>query len=331
MLVTATFIFSGCEPAEDMPSPGGGGGNTSEYTGVWVRLPGPSGDRTDLAIGNIPGEPSTRVYMCEKKGSLTPGFFKGHISGSTITFDAQYGLPTYTVSIDGGELLLKGNISSSIATPYTKGSWGGDCGPLQGPGTTGGNDFVGVWVRLPGPSGDRSDLAIGNIPGEPASRVYMCEKKGSLTPGFFKGNISGSTITFDSQYGLPTYTVSMYGDELLLKGNISTSIATPYKKGSWGGDCGPLQGGGTGSGTGEVMFWTRSDLGCGNITVTISGQSKTMTSYFTSGAPSCGTSGAATFELPEGTYSYSASCNNYHWGPSNVTVTENGCFRMELK
>jgi hypothetical protein len=79
------------------------------------------------------------------------------------------------------------------------------------------------------------------------------------------------------------------------------------------------------------MFWTRSDQNCGTITVTISGQTRSITSYYSSGAPSCGASGCATFTLAPGTYSYTATCDTYNWGPTTITVTEDGCFKMELQ
>jgi len=106
----------------------GGGGSSSPYKGIWVRQLGASGDETDLAIGTIPGEPANAVWMCEWKGSV--GLYKGTISGDIITFEPQYGLPTYTVKMEGNELMLKGNVSQSIFTPYRKGSWTSHCGKL---------------------------------------------------------------------------------------------------------------------------------------------------------------------------------------------------------
>lgn len=98
-----------------------------------------------------------------------------------------------------------------------------------------------------------------------------------------------------------------------------------------GGTGGGTGGGGTGGGTtnGNVMFWTQSDQGCGNISVTLYGQSGTISSYYSSGAPSCGGSGCANFSIPAGTYSYSASCQGYTWSGS-VTSTAGGCFKMRL-
>ncbi|WP_276135077.1 hypothetical protein [Polluticoccus soli] len=123
--VTPTMTINRKPVAVTLTGSTGGG---SPYTGIWVRELGASGDETDLAIGNIPGEAANRVWMCEYKGQV--GLYKGTISGSTITFDAQYGLPTYTVSKDGDKLMLQGNITGSLATPYSKGSWTAHCGTL---------------------------------------------------------------------------------------------------------------------------------------------------------------------------------------------------------
>lgn len=97
--------------------------------------------------------------------------------------------------------------------------------------------------------------------------------------------------------------------------------------GSGGGNGGGTGGGGNGNG--DIIFWTQSDHGCGPINVTINGQSGSITSYF-SASPSCGTSGCANFTLPAGNYTYSAECDSYTWGPTSVTVTEGGCFKMRL-
>ena len=62
-----------------------------------------------------------------------------------------------------------------------------------------------------------------------------------------------------------------------------------------------------GGGSGQAMFWTASDLGCGNISVTCNGTTLLVTGY-NQNAPACGSSNSATFTLAPGTYNYSASC-----------------------
>lgn len=115
------------------PGPGTGGGGTtaSPLSGTWVRLPGPSGDRTDIAIGGIKNEPANRVYMCEKKGSTAAGFYKGTLTGSVVKWDAQHGLPDADFTLSNGQLIVKYKVDYSLPTPYNKGSWSGECGPLE--------------------------------------------------------------------------------------------------------------------------------------------------------------------------------------------------------
>jgi len=82
-------------------------------------------------------------------------------------------------------------------------------------------------------------------------------------------------------------------------------------------------------GTGNYTFWTSADYGCGPVTVTINGVSKVINSYF-SESPNCNEEGAATFSLPQGSYTFTAECNNIKWGPSAITVINGTCFKMEL-
>lgn len=196
----------------------------------------------------------------------------------------------------------------------------------------GSSSLTGVWVRIVDSSGDETDIAIGGISGEPSNRVYMCEWKGNV--GLYKGYINGNTITWDSQYGLPNASAKKVGAKLeFYYPSVSNSLPTYYDSGSWSRHCGTLSISGAGSGsnskTGNAMFWISSDLGCGHITVTVNGQSKTISSYYNSSTPSCGASGCANFTLSPGTYNFSASCDNKTWN-SSITVEEGGCQKMRL-
>ncbi len=96
MLLPIVFI-SACKKAEmDSGSP----------NGVWQRYGSARGYNTDLAVGDIPGEPANRVYMCEHPGSPTAGLYKGFINGNTITWDAAYGLPNAEFNPVGSERTL---------------------------------------------------------------------------------------------------------------------------------------------------------------------------------------------------------------------------------
>jgi hypothetical protein len=106
--------------------------NDSEYKGVWNRILGPSGDRTDIAIGVIEGEPSNRVYMCEKKGSSAAGLYKGILNTNIITWDERYNLPKTRISISDSQMEFEYlDCSFCLITNYKKGTWGGDCGALE--------------------------------------------------------------------------------------------------------------------------------------------------------------------------------------------------------
>jgi hypothetical protein len=94
------------------------------------------------------------------------------------------------------------------------------------------------------------------------------------------------------------------------------------------GSCGTVSGGGGTSNTGNIIFWTQTDHGCGPITVTINNQSGSINSYY-GAAPACGANGGANFTLPAGNYSYTAKCAKYQWG-SSITITAGGCIKMKL-
>jgi hypothetical protein len=92
-------------------------------------------------------------------------------------------------------------------------------------------------------------------------------------------------------------------------------------------------GGGTGSGStnGNVMFWTKNST-IGTITVNFNGQTNQITKYQSSGSPSgCQVLGFANYNLPTGTYSYTASSvSGIQWSGSVNVPTNNGCFLQEL-
>src|SRR6185436_12122936 len=99
--------------------------------GVWVRIIGASGDKTELAIGGIDGEPANRVYMCELKGSTAAGLYKGILtSDNTIIWDNP-NLPKTYVSIKGSELEFDYKCCNALPTYYKPGKWTAECGPLK--------------------------------------------------------------------------------------------------------------------------------------------------------------------------------------------------------
>jgi hypothetical protein len=189
----------------------------------------------------------------------------------------------------------------------------------------------GIWQRFGSPKGYKTDLAVGNIPGEPANRVYMCEHPGSPSEGLYKGYINGNIITWDSEFGLPNAEFKQVNNYMTLYFNVGLpEDAGKYARGIWTNTCGPLSKENTNENgsIGNVLFWTASDLGCGDIQVTIEGVTKTIDSYY-SASPTCGSSGCANFTLPVGVYSYSASCSSYTWN-GTISCTNNGCSKMQF-
>lgn len=104
--------------------------NGNPVFGRWERVVGANGDYTELAIGNINGEESNRVYMCEKNGSQA-GLYKGYIDGNKIIWDAEYGVPDFYVEIKDDQFVLTvPDCPICLPTYYFEDPWDGDCGPL---------------------------------------------------------------------------------------------------------------------------------------------------------------------------------------------------------
>ena len=83
---------------------------------------------------------------------------------------------------------------------------------------------------------------------------------------------------------------------------------------------------------GNVTFYFASNMA--NATVTINGQSSTITQYYPNAAPNCNGVGCANFSLPAGTYAYTATSSQYTWGitkPAYAAVTANGCNTYQLQ
>lgn len=81
---------------------------------------------------------------------------------------------------------------------------------------------------------------------------------------------------------------------------------------------------------GDVMFWTNSDYFGGRIKVTFRNATMTLTHYYSTSTPSCGSQGCATYEnVPIGTYSYHAENSWYTWN-GEITVREGQCSKMRL-
>jgi hypothetical protein len=135
-LILICIVLNSCLKVPVDPSGSGSGGSgsgSSNFSGIWVRIIGQSGDQTNIAIGGISGEPSNRVYMCELKGSTSiPGLYKGTLVENVITWDATYGLPKTYLRMVGSELEFDYKCCGMLPTNYQKGAWAGECVSLSG-------------------------------------------------------------------------------------------------------------------------------------------------------------------------------------------------------
>lgn len=160
-----------------------------------------------------------------------------------------------------------------------------------------------------------SDLGCGNI------TVTIGSSSGVIT-NYYNTSIPNCGAAYCATFTLTpgTYSYTATCSSKTWSGSITITA----------GDCSKIQltSSGGGSTTGQGMFWIASDLGCGNINVTVNGITRTISTFYAS-APSCGASGCATFDLSPGTYAYSASCSGKTWN-SNITITAGGCNRIQL-
>lgn len=179
--------------------------------------------------------------------------------------------------------------------------------------------YYGDWKR----DGMETYLRLGE------SSAIACTN-GNITNGTF--NPSEPSMTFVIQGDVLKFPLMFTNGQLLVgvpDQGVNTHNAQYYSKADEN-TC--LDGGGNGGGgnatTGNATFWVQTDLGCGNITVVLNGTSGVISNYYSSN-PSCNASGSANFELPAGTYSYSASCTNLTWN-GTITITNGGCSTMQL-
>lgn len=248
---------------------------------------------SDLSCGNI-------TVTLSGTSKLITGYSTGIPTcgaANTATFSVSPGTYTYTAGCTGktwsGSITITAGNCSSIDLANTAG----------GGGTTGQGMF---WIA--------SDLGCGNI---------------NVTCNGITRTISGSYSTAPScgASGCATFDLN--------PGTYSFSASCSSK--TWSGNITIIAGGcarsqltssGSGSTTGQGMFWIASDLGCGNITVVCNGISRVISTIYAI-SPPCGTSGTATFDLSPGTYSYSASCSGKTWN-GTITITTGGCSKVQL-
>lgn len=264
----------------------------------------------------------------------------GHV---TVYKTSALGLGTIRVYFDNG---IEGNISDSEISYYTP-----DCGEGLINITTSEfktHQFKAVaadgseWsrsVNIAEGACERISLTLGNRthvpPQQQTGQVVFWESSGNGCSSTTNVTINGVTKQISSfsasspqcgSSGNATFTLSpgIYNYSASCSGTPKTGSVAVYQ-----GLCTPVQLTWTPQQTtGQVMFWVKTDFGCGPITVNIGGTTRTISSYYGS-IPSCGASGCANFTLSAGTYAFSASCNGYTWN-STVTITNGGCTKQEL-
>ena len=203
--------------------------------------------------------------------------------------------------------------------------------PITKPGSGGSGNSPGqvmFWLQ--------SDLGCGSI------TVNVSGYGSKIISSYYSAGVSSCGADGCATFSLPdgnySYTASCSGGTTW-SGTVNSSrgycnkiklIASGGSSGGGGGGSGGGSGGGGSSST-QMMFYTSSDLGEGNITVTLSGySSKYITKYFSSGTPDCGVSGAATYTVPSGTYSYTAKGQAGGTWSGSVNVVNGQCNKLRL-
>lgn len=137
-----------------------------------------------------------------------------------------------------------------------------------------------------------------------------------------------------------TCTVAINDVEFVLSANLNTNGSVNVVVSGYGVDCSNAGSGGGGgdngggnSSTGDIIFWTNQDFGCGYIDVNVNGVgSTTLSGYYSTRTPNCSDTGAGGVfnDLQPGNYSYSASCSDYSWS-GDFTIDAGGCLTFQLR
>jgi hypothetical protein len=85
-----------------------------------------------------------------------------------------------------------------------------------------------------------------------------------------------------------------------------------------------------GASNSDLTFWMAANCSTSPVTVTVDGQTGQISEYFPTTQPTCGAYGCANFNLPAGTFTYTATGNDTTWSGS-VVVTQNACKLQQLQ
>jgi len=291
---TVIVTKGGCTKQQLQASGTGGGTGNAMF---WIA--------SDLGQGNI-------SVTCNGSTQLISSSYTGVPScGASGIANFNLNAGTYNYSAVAGSLSWNGSITVTS----------GGCTKQQldgsGGGTGGGNGNVSFYSKLP--------------TGDGAVTVYI-EGQALVIPSFTISGSDGCGASTDANFTLPAgtyhFTASSYTGVHTWSGDVT--VVT--------GGCAKQRidtdntdnGGGAGGGNGNVSFWVKTDLGCGNITVNVNGQSGSITGYNTNGVSDCSVSGGANFTLPAGNYNYTASCSGGVSWSGTITVTAGGCLLQQL-
>lgn len=280
--------------------------------GTWVR--------NDGQLTTFVKISETTAITCNN-GTATNGTFNSsQLSMTYVVGGVTYVFP---MRMQGDVLIVMvptQGTANHVDTPYIRSTtWPcGGTGGGTGGGTSTGNGMF--WIA--------SDLQVGNISvtcngsTQIISSYYSSGAPSCGATGCANFTLNPGTNSYHASAGSTTWDGTI---------NITSSGCTRQQLiGSGGGSGGGGGGGGGGSTTGNLTVWTQSDHSCGNITVNVSGQSGTISSYYSGGTVNCGDSGCANFSLAPGNYAISASCQSYTWS-GTATVTAGGCFTLRLQ
>lgn len=176
----------------NVTDPGGGGTNAS-FQGLWYRITQDgSGDRTDMAVGTIPGEASDRVWLCEVRPSSSRTILqRGTLRGTRIDWDPVHaGVPSYSIGREGSRTWLQASAPGALRTFYDPGQWNRFCPPL---GDT--RLYVLFTIFGDGPAVSMTSVStdIGCAANTVANREYGPCSQGSFTYSMSASN--GVTVT----------------------------------------------------------------------------------------------------------------------------------------
>jgi hypothetical protein len=333
LIMMLSLVLISCKRDDDEKKKGNQ--NTTGQVMFWTS--------SDLGCGNI------TVTINGTSKSIT-GFYSGGApdcgAASAATFDLESG--TYSFTVSCGSNSGNGTVTVTAGSCYKMEitadiTGGGTCNYTQWTGTENCNSgYYPVYTGICGPVGYPFYNTATNLCYKTCQDARNANTSGQIYRYNDTGGGGGGTCNYTQWTGTescnsgyyPVYTgicapvdYPFYNTAT----NLCYKTCQDARNANTGGQIYRYNesGGGGGSTTGQVMFWIQSDLGCGNITVTVSGSSKSITGYYSGGAPSCGSSSTATFTLNPGTYSFNASCSGKTWN-GNVTVTAGNCFKMQL-